>query len=71
MFRLTDASGLPYTGSMRATVTTVSPGASVTSVSKVGDVPGTYAASVRLGLATSVFTITLGNLTQNVTIDVK
>jgi minor extracellular serine protease Vpr len=67
VFRLVDAAGLPYQGTIKPTVTS-DQSQGVSSVYATGNFPGTYAVDVRLASGLNTFTITAGSVTQTVVI---
>jgi hypothetical protein len=69
VFRVVDAAGLPYTGSLRPAVA-VSGTGTVRSLYAAGSIPGTYAVDIRTGTASMQLTFTIGDVTQSVTIPV-
>ena len=69
VFRVTDAAGLPYTGSLRPQYS-VSGAGSVRRLYGVGDIPGTYAVDIRTGTASMELSFTIGEVSESVTIPV-
>jgi minor extracellular serine protease Vpr len=67
VFRVVDAAGLPYTGSLRPTCSYA--GGSVRAFYFAGDIPGTYAVDIRTGLASAMtLKFTIGDVSQTVSI---
>ena len=71
LFRCTDQVGLPIAPAADPDVTTASPRARATSITKASDIPGTYEADLRIGRADAnglnVFTVACGDATRDVT----
>jgi minor extracellular serine protease Vpr len=70
VFRVVDAAGLPYTGSLQPNVTVAASTGRVRRTYTAGNIPGTYAIDVRLGTSTLQLSIQIGNVSQNVFIGV-
>lgn len=74
-FRITDEIGMPFDVGTPPEVTTTSLRAAVISVSAAGSVPGTFLAQVRVGRpdadGKSIFTITSGDVTRDITFYVE
>jgi hypothetical protein len=69
VFRVTDAAGLPYTGSLRPEYS-VSGAGSVRRLYAVGDIPGTYAVDIRTGTDSMELSFMIGDVIESVTIPV-
>jgi hypothetical protein len=71
VFRVVDAAGLPYTGSLRPQFTVAGSG-TVRSLYIAGDIPGTYAVDIRTGTAGTdmQLSFTVGAVSESVTIPV-
>ena len=69
VFRVTDAAGLPYTGSLRPQYA-LSGAGSVRRLYGVGDIPGTYAVDIRTGTSSMELSFTIGEVSESVTIPV-
>ena len=65
VFRVVDAAGLPYTGSLRPQFA-VSGAGSVRRLYGVGDIPGTYAVDIRTGTASMELNFTIGDVSESV-----
>ena len=68
VFRVVDAAGLPYTGSLAPVVTGTN--GTVRRTCRAGTIPGTYAVDVRAGTANLTVNITAGAVTESVVIPV-
>jgi subtilisin family serine protease len=69
VFRIVDAAGLPYTGSLRPAVSIAGSG-SLRGFYRTGTIPGTYAIDIRTGSANMQVSFSIGNLMQTVIIPV-
>ncbi len=69
VFRVVDASGLPYTGALRPQISVAGSG-TVRNLYRAGDIPGTYAVDIRTGTASMQLDLTIGDVTSSVTIPV-
>jgi minor extracellular serine protease Vpr len=75
IFRSTDLIGLPFEPASYPAVTTSSPQAMVVDVTPSGSLPGTFRADIQIGRADqgglNVFTITFGNVSRDIPIQVQ
>jgi subtilisin family serine protease len=69
VFRVVDAAGLPYTGSLRPQFTLAGSG-TVRSLYRTGDIPGTYAVDIRTGTLSMQLSFTIGAVSESVYIPV-
>ena len=69
VFRVVDAAGLPYTGSLRPQFTVAGSG-TVRSLYIAGDIPGTYAVDIRTGTLSMQLSFTIGTVSESVYIPV-
>ena len=69
VFRVVDASGLPYTGSLRPQISVEGSG-TVRNLYRAGDIPGTYAVDIRTGTTSMQLNFTIGDVTSSVIIPV-
>jgi subtilisin family serine protease len=69
VFRVVDAAGLPYTGSLRPQFTLAGSG-TVRRLYSVGDIPGTYAVDIRTGTLSMQLDFTIGTVSESVYIPV-
>ena len=69
VFRVVDAAGLPYTGTLRPSLTVAGSG-TATRPYTAGDIPGTYAVDIRTGTTSMQLTFTAGTATATVIIPV-
>ncbi len=69
VFRVVDAAGLPYTGSLRPQFTVAGSG-TVRALYGTGDIPGTYAVDIRTGTLGMQLTFTIGTVSESVYIPV-
>jgi minor extracellular serine protease Vpr len=69
VFRVVDAAGLPYTGTLRPELT-VSGSGTVRSMYRAGDIPGTYAVDIRTGTSSMQLSFTIGTVSESVYIPV-
>jgi hypothetical protein len=69
VFRVVDAAGLPYTGSLQPQFTVAGSG-TVRSLYAAGDIPGTYAVDIRTGAASMQLSFTIGDVSESVVIPV-
>ena len=69
VFRVVDAAGLPYTGSLQPQWAVAGSG-TVRNMYSVGDIPGTYAVDIRTGTASMALSLTIGPVTESVFIPV-
>jgi len=69
VFRVVDAAGLPYAGSLRPQISVAGSG-TVRNMYRSGDIPGTYAIDIRTGTASMQLNLTIGEATSSVTIPV-
>jgi minor extracellular serine protease Vpr len=69
VFRVVDAAGLPYTGSLRPQLT-VSGSGTARAPYLAGDIPGTYAVDIRTGTVSMQLNLTVGAVSEIVVIPV-
>jgi hypothetical protein len=69
VFRVVDAAGLPYTGSLRPQLTLAGSG-TVRALYSTGDIPGTYAVDIRTGTLSMQLSFTIGAVSESVYIPV-
>ena len=69
VFRVVDASGLPYSGALRPQISVAGSG-TVRNLYRAGDIPGTYAVDIRTGTSNMQLNFTIGDVTSNVIIPV-
>ncbi|MEO8371417.1 MAG: S8 family serine peptidase [Candidatus Solibacter sp.] len=69
VFRVVDASGLPYTGALRPQISVAGSG-TVRNLYRAGDIPGTYAVDIRTGTSSMQLDLTIGDVTSSVVIPV-
>ncbi len=69
VFRVVDAAGLPYTGSLVPQLTVAGSG-TVRNMYSAGDIPGTYAVDIRTGTLSMQLSFTIGGVTESVYIPV-
>jgi hypothetical protein len=70
VFRIVDVAGLPFGGPAMPNVSISMGGGTVRNVYRTGSVPGTYAVDVKTGASTMQVDISVGSLTQSVSIPI-
>src|SRR5579871_20772 len=71
IFRVVDVAGLPFGGFPQPSAHVSAGGGTVSSIYRVGTIPGTYAVDIRAGTSNMQVDITAGDVTQSVIIPVQ